>query len=424
MEVVMLEHYFSKPDTIDRIRSSWIAKPIEQYVVWLSENGYAARCIHKRVPILRQFGEFARTRGAKNWDELPSQVEPFVQQWVEAYTKRTKKQPLRWIPLSARTPVEQMLSLILPDFQGRGRAHFQEPFKDQTPGFYAFLREERGLRETSIMQYGHYLRSLEAYLKRIRLSDLSELTPAVLSAFVIERSCRLSKNTMTGLCSSLRVFLRYLHQERLVHRDLSATVESPRKYQLSDVPRSISWEDVQRMFDAVDRRTVVGRRDYAILLLLVTYGLRAQEVATLTLDNIDWKRERLLVPLRKAGHTTAYPLSSVVGNAIVEYIERGRPQTDDRHLFLRVLAPRAPLTYVVIGSRATHYLQKAGIQVHRPGSHTLRHTCVQRLVDTEFSFKVIGDYVGHASPSSTKIYTKIDVEALRDVALGHGEVLS
>ncbi len=131
-----------------------------------------------------------------------------------------------------------------------------------------------------------------------------------------------------------------------------------------------------------------------------------------------------MVPLRKAGHTTAYPLSSVVGDAIVEYLERGRPQTDDRHLFLRVVAPRAPLTYFAIGNRATHYLHKAGIQVRRPGSHTLRHTCVQRLVDAEFSFKVIGDYVGHASPSSTKIYTKIDVEALRDVAMGHGEALS
>jgi integrase/recombinase XerD len=424
MEVVMLERYFSKPDTIDRIRASWIGKPIEQYVVWLSENGYAARSVYRRVPILRQFGDFARSHGAKSWDELPSHVEPFVLQWVSKRADNPK-QPPGQLTSGARTAVEQMLSLILPDFRGRGRARTaQDPFKDRAPGFFTYLREERGLRETSITIYGHHLRRLEAYLKRIRLSDLDELSPAVLSAFIIESSCSLSRGTMSGLCSSLRVFLRYLHQERLVHRDLSATVESPRKYQLSDVPRSISWEEVQRMFDAVDRRTVAGRRDYAILLLLVTYGLRAREVAALTLDNIDWKRERLLVPLRKAGHTTAYPLSSVVGEAIVDYLEHGRPQTDDRHLFFRVPAPRAPLTYVTIGDRATHYLRKAGIPVHRPGSHTLRHTCVQRLVDAEFSFKVIGDYVGHASPSSTKIYTKIDVEALRDVALGHGEALS
>jgi len=258
----MLEHYFSKPDTIDRIRSSWICNSIEQYVVWLSENGYAFRSVYKRVPILRQFGEFARSHGAESLDELPSHVEPFVQQCVEAYTKRVKEQPHRWIPNRVRTPVEQMLSLILPDFQRRGRTA-QDPFEDQAPGFNAFLREERGLRETSIIHYGHYLRCLEAYLKRIGLSRLDELTPAVLSAFVIESSRSLSKNSMSGLCSSLRGFLRYLSREQLIHRDLSATVESPRKYQLSDVPRSISREEVQRMFDAVDRRTVVGRRDYA-----------------------------------------------------------------------------------------------------------------------------------------------------------------
>ena len=419
----MLEHYFLKPDTIDRIRSSWIGKPIERYVVWLAENGYADRNVYRRVPILRQFGEFAQSHGAASWDDLPSYVEPFVEHWVLAHAKNTERAS-RWVANEARTPVEQLLSLILPDFQGKGRSRTtQDPFKDQAPGFFAFLREERGLRESSLHHYGHYLRCLEAYLKRICLSHLTELSPAVLSAFIIEYSRRLSGSSMTGLCSALRVFLRYLHQEQLVHRDLSGTIEAPRKYQLTDTPRSISWEEVQRMFDVVDRRTVLGRRDYAILLLLVTYGLRGHEVAALTLDHIDWKRERLLVPARKAGHTTAYPLSSVVGEAIVDYLEHGRPQMEERHLFFRVPAPRVPLTSNAIANRATHYLRKAGIQVRRPGSHTLRHTCVQRLVDADFSFKVIGDYVGHASPSSTKIYTKIDVEALREVAMGHGEEL-
>ena len=228
---------------------------------------------------------------------------------------------------------------------------------------------------------------------------------------------------MTGLCSSLRVFLRYLYREQLINRDLGATVESPRRYQLADLPRSISWDDVRRMLDVVDRRSALGKRDYAILLLLVTYGLRGHEVAGLTLENIDWKRERLLVPQRKAGHTTAYPLSSVVGEAILDYLKNARPHVEERRLFFRVLAPVRPVTAVTVSSRATHYLRKAGINVRRPGSHTLRHTCVQRLVDAEFNFKVIGDYVGHASPSSTRIYTKVDVETLRMVALGHEEVL-
>ena len=177
------------------------------------------------------------------------------------------------------------------------------------------------------------------------------------------------------------------------------------------------------MLSVVERRMPVGKRDYAILLLLVTYGLRAREVAALMLDHIDWKRERLHVPERKADHATAYPLSTIVGDAIVDYLQHGRPKTTDRHLFFRMFAPQAPITNGAVSSRVAAYLLKAGIHVHRPGSHTLRHTCVQRLIDAEFPLKTIGDYVGHRSSQSTQIYTKVALASLREVAMGDGEAL-
>jgi site-specific recombinase XerD len=105
----------------------------------------------------------------------------------------------------------------------------------------------------------------------------------------------------------------------------------------------------------------------------------------------------------------------------VDYLQNGRPQTTDRHVFFRAVAPQQPITEAAVSSRAAHYLRKIGIAVPRAGSHTLRHTCVQRLVDAEFDLKVIGDYVGHRSTASTEIYTKIDIETLRDVACGDGE---
>ena len=246
----------------------------------------------------------------------------------------------------------------------------------------------------------------------------------MLSAFVTECNQSLGKNGMRNLCCSLRVFLRYLYREHLIQNDLGRVIEPPQTYRLADIPRSITWDEVRCMLEAVDRRTPLGKRDYAIVLLLVTYGLRAREVAALTLDDIDWKRERLRVPERKAGHSTAYPLSRIVGEAIIEYLHHGRPQTDDRHLFFRTLAPQAPLTWEAISGRTSHYLHKAGIPVARPGSHTLRHTCVQRLVDAGFDLKVIGDYVGHRSPSSTEVYAKVAVEALREVAMGDGEEIA
>jgi len=192
-------------------------------------------------------------------------------------------------------------------------------------------------------------------------------------------------------------------------------------YRLSNIPRSISWTDVGTVLGGVDRRTPCGKRDYAILLLLVTYGLRGREVAALTLNDIDWKHERLAIPERKAGHSTAFPLSKSVGEAIVDYLQHGRPKTTDRHVFFRSVAPVQPIGSAVVSACATRYLLQAGVQVPRPGSHTLRHTLVQRLVDAEFALKEIGDFVGHRSPASTQIYSKVAIESLRQVALGDGE---
>ena len=153
----------------------------------------------------------------------------------------------------------------------------------------------------------------------------------------------------------------------------------------------------------------------------MTYGLRAREVTALTDDDIDWKRERLAVPERKAGHATTFPLSTAVGDALVDYLRHGRPATDDRHVFLRAQAPFRPLGAAAVSGVARRYLLEAGIDVPRPGSHTLRHTAVRRLIDAELSWKAIGDFIGHRSPRSTAIYAKVAVEPLRRVALDAGE---
>jgi site-specific recombinase XerD len=304
---------------------------------------------------------------------------------------------------------------------GSGRGKRPRPFIEQAPGFFDYLKEERGLSPRTLEYYDYALRILQTYLKDIGVSALKEISPAILSAFVTARGEEWGKSAIKVLCAALRGFLRYLHREGPIRRDLSSSIEAPKRYRLAELPRAISWDDVGRMLETVDRRTAFGKRDYAILLLLVTYGLRSREIAALNLEDLDWERERLHVPERKAGHSTAYPLSPIVGEAILDYLKDGRPNTSDRHIFLRVLAPSAPFTANAISCRAAYYLHRAGIKVARRGSHTLRHTCVQRLVDAHFSLKTIGDYVGHGSPDSTMIYSKIDVETLREIAQGCGE---
>lgn len=417
----MLERCFVRPETLDRIRSSWLGPPIERYAAWLCERGYRVRTLATRVSILRQFGSFAQTHGAQGYEELPAHLEPFLQFWIHRPHPRAPDRPPQ-VARYARVAMEQRLRVVVPGFVGRPRRQaMREPFADRAPGFSTYLRHERGLRDTTLDLYDEHLRAFAAYLIDLGREDLRELSPAGVSGFLTERSQGLSRSTVRARCAVLRVFLRYLHRERLIARDLSLIVEAAPCYRLAHLPRSITVEDVRKLLDGIDRRTVLGRRDYAMLLLLVTYGLRAREVAALTLDNIEWRHDRLRIPARKAGHSTAYPLSPRVGSAILEYLKVGRPPTSLRQVFFHVTAPCTPITQAAVSSRAAHYLHQAGIVGPRLGSHTLRHSCVQRLVEAGWSLKAMGDYVGHASPASTEIYSKVAVETLREVAIGPGE---
>lgn len=196
----------------------------------------------------------------------------------------------------------------------------------------------------------------------------SRLLPVV-TAFITTQASHFGRTAMISLASILRVFLRYLHRERILQRDISKLVEIPQRYRLADIPRWISWGSVQDMLDQVDRRTVVARRDYAMLLLMAVYGLRSREVALVTLDDIDWKRDRLHVRGRKAEHSTTYPLAPVVGEAIVGYLRNGRPDVQSRLLFWRHLPPQSPLTHSAVSATASKYLHRAGMLAVR--DHTL-----------------------------------------------------
>jgi integrase/recombinase XerD len=415
----MLEQYFVKPATIDRIRGSWIAGEIETYVAWLADQGYGTKSIWRRVPIVFAFGEFAHARGVRAPADLRAHVEAFVAGRVAGCHARTGSN--RPMAKEIRGPVEQFLAVVIAGFEPAGRPHHAQPFADAAPGFFDYLAGERGLRPASVVSYRHHLDRFEAYLERIGVQSIREVSPPILSAFIVERAgAGLAKSTVRDSAGVLRVFLRYAHREGILADDLSGCVGWPQVYRLSSIPRSISWDDVNRVLASVDRRTGAGRRDYAILLL-VTYGLRGREIAALTLDDIDWKRDRLAIPERKAGHSTAFPLSAVVGGALVDYLRHGRPATEDRHVFFRAAAPRRPIGAAAVSAIARRYLLQAGADVPRPGSHTLRHSAVQRLVDAEFDLKTIGDFIGHRSARSTEVYAKVAVEALREVALGDGE---
>ena len=417
----MLERYYVRPCTADRIRERWLGPAIDRYVEWLADRHAAPDTVKRSVRTLIDFDGFTQARGVTTWEELPQHVESFMDQWMEKRGAwcRTKKDR-QAVRTHGRVPVEQLLRLLLPDFVGSQR-RLAPPFQASVPGFFDYLREERGLRPTTVHGYVSHLSAFEAYLQRVEVEDLRELTPALLSAFLIESAQRLKPGSVAYRGSTLRAFLRYLHRQGIITTDLSRAVPRGRSYSQASIPRAIPWSEVPRVLEVVDRRAPVGKRDYAILLLLISYGLRAREVAMLHLEDLDWQQEQLHVSERKGGHSTIYPLSATVGEAIIDYLRFARPQVEERRLFLIAKSPFTPLGSYSVSARAGVYLHAAGIEVPRPGSHTFRHACVQHLVEADVPFKVIGDYVGHRTPAATQIYGKVALHKLRELALGEAE---
>lgn len=182
------------------------------------------------------------------------------------------------------------------------------------------------------------------------------------------------------------------------------------------VPKGIKREDVLRLLASVQGDRPVEKRDRAILMLFVAYGLRAGEVAGLRLDDLDWENEIIRVRCPKPGRTHAWPLSPAVGHAILHYITGARPAGRGRSLFFTSQAPTRPLSRKALGKIVHDRLAGIGIVSGRRGTHALRHAAAQHLLDQGMSMKVIGDFLGHSDPSSTAIYAKVNLTALREVA--------
>src|SRR5262249_32638809 len=159
--------------------------------------------------------------------------------------------------------IEAMLRVVLPGFVGHTRRRVSnEPFVDRAPGFFTYLREERGLRESTLGWYGNHLRQFDAYLTQRGSIPLPRLSPDIVSGFLTDRAQGLRPSYLRIRATVLRMFLRYLHREGVIPRDLSSTVEAAPVYRLAKIPRAITADEVKQMLDGIDRQTVIGRRDY------------------------------------------------------------------------------------------------------------------------------------------------------------------
>jgi site-specific recombinase XerD len=219
------------------------------------------------------------------------------------------------------------------------------------------------------------------------------------------------------LTTALRSFLRYARYRGEVTLDLAAAVPVVANWSMPSIPRAIGADQIRQLLASIDRSTATGRRDYAILLLLARLGLRSGEVAFLELDDIDWDAGQMSVR-GKRNQRTALPLPTDVGKAIAKYLQHDRPRSTSRRVFLRGKAPiRGFLSQSAVGSIVRHALQRAGVQAPTTGAHQFRHALATQMLHRGASLAEIGELLRHRNTQTTTIYAKVDLKALRTLAL-------
>lgn len=292
------------------------------------------------------------------------------------------------------------------------------PADDVAVAFSQYLARDRGLATTTI---DHYRANVRAFLlDRFGAApvELSALQATDIIGFVQCQPRRARLHALKELITALRAFLRWGQYLGEIDAALIGAVPAVASWSTTPpLPRAISADHARRVIDSCDRRTAVGRRDRAILLLLARLGLRGGEVITLLLDDIDWEAGHLRVR-GKNGRECTMPLPADVGEAIAAYLRDGRPPSADRHLFLRARAPIRGLLHGSdgVGSIVRNALQRAGIDAPHKGAHQFRHALAVRMLSGGASLPEIGEVLRHRSPLSTSIYAKVDIAALRALA--------
>lgn len=282
--------------------------------------------------------------------------------------------------------------------------------------YRVYLLRERGLAASTVRGYADLVRPFLAGREQPDGGlELEQLTPADVIAFVLSQSRRCRPGSAKLMVTALRSLLGFLHVEGVLARPLQAAVPSVAGWRLSGLPRALEPAQVTRLLAACDRRTAVGRRDFAVLTLLVRLGLRAGEVATLALDDVDWRRGEISVR-GKADRRERLPLPVDAGEALAAYLRRGRPVPLEgcRRLFLRARAPHRGLTSAGVTQIVVGAARRAGLPAVT--AHRLRHTAATALLRAGAPLSEVGQVLRHRRALTTAIYAKVDREALRTIA--------
>jgi site-specific recombinase XerD len=374
----------------------------------LLEQGYSAASIHSRLQVIRNFSRWISMRQAKLGQLHDGSVDLFFRQQPRAgHVRRGDLALLRKFILYLRRigvtpPAPQQI-----DESESGRLERL---------FSRYLLEERGLSEATL---SNYLPVVHRFLTERFSSDVVELSEIGVSdviAFVRRQAHAMGGRRAQLMTAALRSFFRFLRSRGDVITDLSACVPAVADWRLTTLPKALVPKEVRILVQSCDRSTTIGRRDYAILLILVRLGLRAGEIVAMELEHIDWDSGTLTVH-GKGGRQDRLPIPHDVGEALAAYICHGRPRCTTRRVFIRARAPHCGFSgSAAIDDVVRRSLDRAELDPDHKGAHLLRHSLATDMLRHGATLAEIGEILRHSSPSSTEIYAKVDLTALTALA--------
>jgi integrase/recombinase XerD len=390
----------------------------------LKEGRYSPYTTRCRIAVASHFVGYLNKRQVALEAVEPADVDHYLREELRLYRQRHRRFPRsidHW--RHRRTAgIYMLLNLVRKQWPPEVVGTPSEQFHRQVCEQYAeWMTDVRGLtRETRSRCCTEAQQFLSWLAERGHQQTLVNITIRDVDSYLMVRAASRRRTSVRLYATNLRSFLRFLYISGRVILDLSPVVIGPTLYTFESIPLALRSDEVRKVLETTRKdRSQKGLRDYAILILLSSYGLRAGEVTALRLSDVDWQRDVLRIQHSKNGGSSELPLLPTVGNAILDYLQQGRPKTDAREIFI---GHRAPYRRYPNGSSLYRFVRNrikaAGIKPQsRLGSHAFRHARAVSMLRAAVPIKEIGDLFGHRSANATAVYLKLATEDLRDVAL-------
>lgn len=386
---------------------------LDSFAKFLLEQGFKQHLIDRRIRIVAYFSKWLKTEEVLVRDVTDAHVPRFL----KVYEQSRSVQRGEFATLRRLIDFLRQLDVIGP----KAVSDQSTPIQQVVSEFCLYLRQERALSDKTVIQYCPFVeRFLSERFGRGPL-NLAAIRADHIVGFVKQLAEKLSPPRAKSATTALRSFFGYLRYCGATELDLASAVPTVPNWSMTAIPRAIDPDHVCAVFAHCPRDTPIGRRDYAILMLLARLGLRSSEIVSLTLDDIDWEAGFITIT-GKGDREGSLPMPIEVGEAIVDYLRQGRPNTTSRSLFLRAYAPIRGLgSQTSVGTIVGAAIKRAGIETRYRGAHQFRHALATDMLRHGATLPEIGSVLRHRNIKTTSVYAKVDLAALRPLSLSWPE---